>query len=170
MSLSKDRSRTYCVRSSVHLGMASTVETQTAEEAKSLSKTESCDRNPVIDLQLPASLNLAVSRNINQFQRLMRGHAWCSKNTYTLVWRSTATFICGGYAIRHADYLQVHIFLRVQLIHCPFQVTGTSRSGPGLNVCWLIKDRLRSGYEAQVPLRLRKWYARSEISCASVLS
>ena len=80
MSLSKDRSRTYCVRSSVHLGMASTVETQTAEEAKSLSKTESCDRNPVIDLQLPASLNLAVSRNINQFQRLMRGHAWCSKN------------------------------------------------------------------------------------------
>ena len=80
MSLSKDRSRTYCVRSSVHLGMASTVETQTAEEAKSLSKTESCDRNPVIDLQLPASLNLAVSKNINQFQRLMRGHAWCSKN------------------------------------------------------------------------------------------
>ena len=29
--------------------MASTVEAQTAEEAKSLSKTESCDRKPVID-------------------------------------------------------------------------------------------------------------------------
>ena len=30
----KDRSRAYCVRSSVHLAMASTVEAQTAEEAK----------------------------------------------------------------------------------------------------------------------------------------
>ena len=71
MSLSKDRSRAYYVRSSVHLAMASTVEAQTAEEAKSLSNSESCDRKPVIDLQ---SLNLAVNRNINQFQRLMRGH------------------------------------------------------------------------------------------------
>ncbi|KAL5493476.1 hypothetical protein EMCRGX_G014665 [Ephydatia muelleri] len=26
-------------------------------------------RNPVIDLQMPASVNLAVNRNINQFQR-----------------------------------------------------------------------------------------------------
>ena len=31
---SKDRTRTYCVRSSVHLAMASSVEAQTAEEAK----------------------------------------------------------------------------------------------------------------------------------------
>ena len=46
----------------------------TAEEAKRLSKTESCDRKPVIDQQMPASRNLAVNRNINQFQRLMRGH------------------------------------------------------------------------------------------------
>ena len=33
-SISKDRSRAYCVRSSVHVAMASTVEAQTAEEAK----------------------------------------------------------------------------------------------------------------------------------------
>ena len=58
----------------MHLAMASTVEAQTAEEAKRLSKTESCDRKPVIDQQMPASRNLAVNRNINQFQRLMRGH------------------------------------------------------------------------------------------------
>ncbi|KAL5483887.1 hypothetical protein EMCRGX_G020306 [Ephydatia muelleri] len=93
--MTKERSCAYCVRSSVHLAMASTVEVQTAEEAKSLSKTESCDWKPVIDLQLPASRNLAVNRNINQFQRLMSGHAWCSntRHTYTPVWRSTATFI-----------------------------------------------------------------------------
>ena len=54
MSLSKDQSRAYCVRSSVHLAMASTVEAQTA--AKSLSKTESCDRKPVIDLEMPAGI------------------------------------------------------------------------------------------------------------------
>ena len=30
----KDRTRAYCVRSSVHLAMASSVEAQTAEEAK----------------------------------------------------------------------------------------------------------------------------------------
>ena len=75
MDLSKDRSRAYGVRSSVHLAMASTVEVQTAEEAKILSKTESCGRKPVIDLQMPASRNLKVNRNINQFQRLMRGHS-----------------------------------------------------------------------------------------------
>ena len=31
--------------------------------------------------------------------------------------------------------------------HCPVQGTGTSRSGPGLKVCWLIKDKLRRGYK-----------------------
>ena len=56
MSLSKDQSRAYCVRSSVHLAMASTVEAQTPEQAKSLSKTESCDRKPVIDLEMPAGI------------------------------------------------------------------------------------------------------------------
>ena len=50
MSLSKDLSHAYCVRSSVHLATASTMEAQTAERAKSLSKAESCDRKPVIDL------------------------------------------------------------------------------------------------------------------------
>ena len=90
----------------MHLAMASTVEALTAEEAKSLSKTESCDRKPVIDLQMPASRNLAVNRNINQFQRLMRGHGAAKmRHTYTLVWRSTATFIRGGYAT--PDYFQV---------------------------------------------------------------
>ena len=78
----------------MHLAMASTVEAQTAEEAKSLSKAESCDRKPVIDLQMPACLNLAVNRNINQFERLMRGHGAAKmRHPYTLVWRSTATFI-----------------------------------------------------------------------------
>ena len=40
--------------------MASTVEAQSAEEGKVLSKAESCDRKSVIDLQMPASQNLAV--------------------------------------------------------------------------------------------------------------
>ena len=99
--------------------MASTVEAQTAEKAKDCP-SKSCDRKPVIDLQMPASLNLAVNRNINQFQRLMRGHGAAKmRHTYTLVWRSTATFICGGYAM--PDYLQVHIFIRVHFI-VPFMV------------------------------------------------
>ena len=37
-------------------------------------------------------------------------------------------------------------------VHCPFQGTGTSRSEPGLNVRWLIKDRVRRGYKAQFHL------------------
>ena len=86
--------------------MASTVEAQSAEEARSLFKTESCDRKPIIDLQMPANRILAVNRNIDQFQRLMRGHGAAKmRHTYTLVWRSTATFICRGYAT--PDYLQV---------------------------------------------------------------
>ena len=105
----------------MHLAMASTVEAQSSEEAK-VCPSESCDRkpvidpqmpasrNPVIDLQMPASVNLAVNRNINQFQRLMRGHAAEKmRHTYTLVWSSTATFICGEYAT--PDYLRVHIFI-----------------------------------------------------------
>ena len=65
------------------LGASGPVEVQTVEEAKSLSK---CDRKPVIDLQMR---NLAVNRNINQFQRLMRGHdAAKMRHTYTLVWRT----------------------------------------------------------------------------------
>ena len=83
--------------------MASTVEAQTAEKAK-VCPSESCDRKPVIDLQMPASLNLAVKRNINQFQHLMRGHGAAKmRHTYT------ATFICGGYAT--PDYLNVHTYL-----------------------------------------------------------
>ena len=54
----------------MHLAMASTVEAQTAEEAKSLSKTESCDRKPVIDLLMLASRNLAT----------FDAWPWCSKN------------------------------------------------------------------------------------------
>ena len=52
-----------------------------------------------------------VNRNINQFQRLMRGQGAAKmRHTYTQVWRSTATVICvGGYAT--PDYLQVHIFI-----------------------------------------------------------
>ena len=70
----------------MHLAMASTVEAQTAEDTKGLSKTESFDRKPVIDLQMPASRNLAVNRNINQFQQLIRGHGAANiRHTYTLV-------------------------------------------------------------------------------------
>ena len=67
-------------KSSVHLAMASTVEAQAAEEAKSLSNTESRDRKPVIDLQMPASLNLAVNRNINHAVSTFDAWPWCSKN------------------------------------------------------------------------------------------
>ena len=69
------------------LGASGPVEVQTVEEAKSLSK---CDRKPVMDLQMLASRNLAVNRNINQFrQRLMRGHGAAKmRHTYTLVWRT----------------------------------------------------------------------------------
>ena len=89
------------------------MEAQIAEVAKSLSKTESCDRKPVIDLQMPASGNLAaINRNINQLQRLMRGHGAAKmRHTYTLVWRSTATFICGVYAT--PDYLRVQYLYAV---------------------------------------------------------
>ena len=77
----------------MHLAMENTVEAQNAEEAK-VCPSESCDRKPVIGLQMPASLNLAVNRNINQFQRLMSGRGAAKmRHTYTLVWRSTATFI-----------------------------------------------------------------------------
>ena len=52
----------YCVRSSVHLAMASTVEARTAEEVKSLSKTESCDLKPVAAiLQLINRISTTVS-------------------------------------------------------------------------------------------------------------
>ena len=116
-SISKDRSRAYRVRSSVHL--ASTVGAQTAEKAKSLSKSKSCDRKHVIDLQMPVSRNIAVNRNINQFQRLMSGHGAAKmRHTYTLVWRSTATFICRGYAM--PDYLQVQY---------SYEYSSLSRSG-----------------------------------------
>ena len=40
--------------------------------------------------------------------------------------------------------------IHTSTVRCPVQGTGTSRSGPGLNVCWLIKDRLRCGYKAQL--------------------
>ena len=102
----------------MHLAMASTVEAQTAEEGKIMSKTESCDQKPIRDLQM---------RNINQLQRLIRGHGAAKmRHTYTLVWRSTATFICGGYAT--PDYLQVHIFIREQFI-VPFRVPVLVESG-----------------------------------------
>ena len=65
------------------------------------AKTESCDRKPVIDLQMPASRYLADTRNINQFQRLMSGHGAAKmRHTYTPVWRSTAT----------PDYLHYNIY------------------------------------------------------------
>ena len=60
--------------------MALTVEAQTAEEAESLSKAESCDRKPVLDLQMPTSRNLAVNRNIYQPVSTFDAWPWCSKN------------------------------------------------------------------------------------------
>ena len=106
--------------------MASTVEAKTAEEAKSLSKTESCDRKPVIDLQMPAS-NLVVNRNINQFQRLMRGHGAAKmRHTYRPVWRNTATFIL--LRVCYARLLiSTHIY--TSTVRCPVQGTGSIEAG-----------------------------------------
>ena len=145
--------------------MASTVEAQTAEEAKSFSKTHSYDRKPIIDLQMPVSQNLADNRNINQFQRLMRGHGAAKmRHTYTL--RLFAKDMLCQITYKYNIYMST--------VHCPVLGTGTSRSGPGLNVCWLIKDRLRRSYKAQLPQKqFRKWLCvddRSEISCTSVLT
>ena len=49
------------LRSSVHLTMASTVEAQTAEEAKSLSKNESCDRKPIDPASRLKSTHISTS-------------------------------------------------------------------------------------------------------------
>ena len=138
--ISKDRSRAYCVRSSCIWPWQVQWKLKLLRKPKVCPRLSPCDRKPVIDLQMPASRNNRISTS---FQRLMRGHgAAKTRHTYTLVcmaYYSTATFICGGYAT--PDYIQVHIFIRVQFV----QGTRTSRSGPGLNVCWLIKDRLRRG-------------------------
>ena len=129
--------------------MASTVEAQTAEEAKILSKTESCDRKPVIDL---AVRNLAVNRNINQFQRLMRGHGAAEmRHTYTLVWRSTATFICTFICmLRQITYTCTSTHIYTSTVHCPVQGTGTRRSGSWIED--VLGDRVRRGFKAQLPL------------------
>ena len=105
-------------------GHGKIVEAQTAEEV-----CPRLSRVTIIDLQMPASRILAVNRynNIHRFQHLMRGHGVANmRHTYTLVWRSTATFICGGYAT--PDYLQVHIFIRVQFI-VPFRVPVLVEAG-----------------------------------------
>ena len=104
----------------MHLARASTAEAQTAEEAKSLSKAELCGRKPVIDLQMPASRNLAINRNINQCQCLMRGHGAANmRHTYTLVWRL------------FAEGMLRQITSKYSTVHCSVQGTGTSRSRPG---------------------------------------
>ena len=99
----------------MYLAMASTVEAQTAEEAKSLSKTKSCDRKPVKYLQMPASRNLAVYTNINQFQRLMRGHVYLRRVCYARLLTST-----------------IGLFIRVQFI-VPFRVPVLQRRRNTLN-------------------------------------
>ena len=63
--LNTDHVHIVLVRSSVHLTMASTVEAQTVEEAKGLSKTESCDRKPVIDLPAGILQLTEISTNFN---------------------------------------------------------------------------------------------------------
>ena len=63
----------------MHLAMASTVEAQTAEEA-TVCSSESCDRNPVIDLQMQASRNLAVNTEKYQLVSTFDAWPWCSKN------------------------------------------------------------------------------------------
>ena len=81
LSPSKDLSLYKVRRASGH-GKYS--EVQTAEEAKSLSRTTPTPPR--------------------------HARPWCSKNQTHLYagWRSTATLICGGYAT--PDYLQVHIY------------------------------------------------------------
>ena len=56
--------------------MASTVEAQTAEEEPKVCPRQSHVTGSAADA---TSRNLAVNKNIKQFQRLMRSHAWCSK-------------------------------------------------------------------------------------------
>ena len=51
----------------------------------------------------------------------------------------------------YARLLTCKYSIYTSTVHCPVQGTGTSRSGPGLNMCWLIKDRLRRNYKAQLP-------------------
>ena len=55
------------------------------------------------------------------------------------------------------DYLLTCTHIYRNTVHCSVRGTG-SRSGPGLNVCWLIKDGLRPGHKAQLPpLHFREW-------------
>ena len=93
---------------------------QTAEEAKSLSKTESCDRKPVIHLQMPACRNLiyfAGNRNINQFQGVIRGHGVAKiRHTYTLVWSGVVVQSAEG-MLRQITYKYMH----ASTVHCPVQ-------------------------------------------------
>ena len=103
--------------------MAGTVEAQTAEEAKSLSKTESCDqaRN---NLQMPTNQfnrNLAVNKNINQIERLMRDHGAAkmrlAQHSHVYLQR-----VC------YARLLTSTIFIRVQFI-VPFRVPVLVEAG-----------------------------------------
>ena len=50
------------------------------------------------------------------------------------------------------DVLQLVCVLHIHCstVSCPVKGTGTIRSGPGLNVHWLIKDMLRRGYKDRV--------------------
>ena len=114
-----------------------------------------------IRMQMPTSLNLAVNRIINQFQRLIRGHGAAKmRHTYTLVWRSTATFI-----LRRVCYarLLTSTHIHTSTGHCPVQGTGTSRSEPGFSVCWLIKDRLRRSYKATFDISANGYVMRTEL-------
>ena len=82
----------------------------------------------VIDLQMPASLNFAVNRNINHaFHRLT--WPWCSKNE-THLYASLAYSVAQPHIFATPDCLQVHIhvFIRVQFT-VPFMVPVLVEAG-----------------------------------------
>ena len=75
----------------------------------------------------------------------MRGHGAAKmRHTYTPVWRSTATFLFGGYAT--LDDLQVHMFIRVQFI-VPFRVVEAGQDW----TCVADQRQDRRSYKAQLP-------------------
>ena len=78
---------------------------------------------------------------------------WCSKNETHLHASQPRLFAEG--LIATPDYLQVHIFIRVQfIVRSWYRYIEAGHAG--LSVCWLIKDRLRRGYKAQLLQHFRK--------------
>ena len=60
----------------------------------------------------------------------MRGHGAAKlRHTYTLVWRSSATFICGGYATPARLFTSAHIYTSTVDMIVPFMVPVVVEAG-----------------------------------------